>query len=540
MLYPSNKNKSPSAFGDGVAMLILSKPAVIALLFCSFAGLLFSQANMQFLHSIVSPFESGWSVAIKGGGDLNGDGYDDIVLVGRPHGSGPSRKDVYIYLGGSSFSSTPDHIIVDPAYPGPYYGFGSAISYNADINGDGYCDLVISEPRYGVDNWGRVLVYYGGPTFDTTPDLILDGLDYGFITYGLNFGANINISGDFNGDGFNDLVISSEHGNLCHYGQVNIFFGGPTLDTTSDWQFVGEMEEEFGITLAVGDLNGDGYSDLVVSARTSPESGYQVLKLFLGGDQFDSEHDASFTVHTPHMYLLPLMSEDFNHDSYDDLIFLCGNEFQMCWGSAVADLEFELWHTSSPTNLRSIYTARFNGSTYLCYGTPQMQSFNFYRWQEQEGLILEYVIKENYDPHAANQLSYFLGDINGDGHNDILLSNRAETPVLFKVFTTEFDDSVDDEVIPAQIYLTASPNPFCDTAKLCYELKSRGKTTLSVYNLKGQLVARIRDSYLGKEQYSAVWDGKDSLGRKLPCGVYLIKLSVDNKPVSSKKITLIY
>ena len=159
---------------------------VIFLVFCSLAGSVYSQSPMQLLVSIESPFESdtnSWGGNVKGNGDINGDGYNDIVLAGQPLGSGNGRRDVYIYLGGSLVNTAPDYIIPDPASSTGYYSsFGSSIAYNGDLNGDGYCDLVISEPQYGYDHWGRVLAYYGGPDFDIIPDIEWNGQDYGIIT----------------------------------------------------------------------------------------------------------------------------------------------------------------------------------------------------------------------------------------------------------------------------------------------------------------------------------------------------------------------
>lgn len=517
---------------------------VIFLVFCSLAGSVFAQSPMQLLASIESPFVSdtnSWGGSIKGNGDINGDGYNDIVLVGQPLGSGNGRRDVYIYLGGSTVNTDPDYIIPDPSYPGPYQSFGSAIAYNSDLNGDGYCDLVISEPQYGFDNWGRVLIYYGGPSFDTIPDLIYDGLEYGIIPYGLEFGSIVDVTGDFNGDGYFDLVISSIHSNLYHYGQVNIFFGGPGLDTTCDWFYCGDMSEEFGISLTVGDLNGDGFSDLVACSLNSTQINNQGIEVFFGGSDFDNSCDVSYGEFDTDGILTLLMETDFNNDSCDDLVIFHGNEFYICWGSVEVELEFELWHTTLPTNIRSIYTARFENSRYLCYGTPQLETCNFYRWDNAEGMILDYAINENYNPYAATQQSYSLGDVNGDGHNEILLSNRTSSPILFKVFTTEYNsNSIDENVITSPMQLSAYPNPFDNNLSLTYELKEPGIIKFSVFNIKGQLVDRLDDVFKGTGQHTVVWDGNDSLGRKLPSGVYLVKLSVSDKYILCNKVTLYY
>lgn len=290
------------------------------------AGLALCQTPMQLLHTIESPFvndSNNWGGSVKGNGDINGDGFNDIIISGRPIGSALGRRDVYIYLGGQTLSSTPDFIITDPAVPGPHYLFGSSIAYNGDINGDGYCDLVVSEPLYsGAEASGRIHIYYGGPDFDTIADLILDGSNYGIISWGLQFGSNVDLSGDFNGDGFNDLVVSSEHGNLFHYGQINIFYGGPGLDTTSDWFYYGEMLEEFGAAMAVGDINGDGFSDLAAISLFTGSSSSQdrLVKIFLGGLEFSNQVDGTYSFDQDYTWPVMFMDGDVNRDGFDDLV----------------------------------------------------------------------------------------------------------------------------------------------------------------------------------------------------------------------------
>ena len=533
---------------------VIMRKAVIILTFFSIAGLLFSQAAMQLLTSIESPFADdtfswSWGANIKGNGDINGDGYNDIVLAGKPLGSVDGRREVQIYLGGSTLNTEPDYIIPDPSEAQPFSNFNTfakAIAYNGDLNGDGYCDLVISDYSYGWHEWGRVYVYFGGPDFNTTPDLILDGLDYGSQTepFGLNFGHNIDISGDFNGDGFNDLAVSSLHGNIYHYGQVDVFFGGPDFDTVGDWNYYGVMLEEFGYAISVGDLNGDGYSDLVVCSLNWHQVDNQEIKLFFGGPNFDNVCDAIYGGFCSYYGLITLMMDtDFNNDSCDDLVIYQAddNEFKICWGSVDVELNFEIWHTPPPTNIRGLFTARFDDSRYLCYGTPQLETFNFYRWDNESGFTLDYTINENYDPNATRQQSYYLGDVNGDGHSEILLSNRTSNPVQFKVFTTkDGSDSIDDNVLTSPLQLTAYPNPFTQQTALTYDLKEPGMIGLSVYNIKGQLVSNISSGFRGIGQHNEIWDGRDHAGRKLASGVYLLRLKLGEKFITSKKVTLCY
>jgi hypothetical protein len=517
---------------------------VIFLVFCCFAGPVFSQTPMQLLASIESPFVSdtnSWGGNIKGNGDINGDGFNDIVLVGAPIGASQYQRDVYIYLGGLSINNQPDFIITDPAYPGPYYSFGTTATYSNDINGDGYCDLVITQLEDGEDvYWGRVLAFYGGPAFDVIPDIIWNGNDYGLIPYGLQFGYNLDTSGDFNGDGYNDLVISSKHGTLFYSGRVSIFYGGPDIDTICDWSFQGEYGDGFGISLAVGDINGDGYSDLAAFSSYQFETDTTTIQLFLGGIVFDTTPDYAYEVVMGYYIIPMLMDRDMNGDTYDDLLYHLGSAVFVLWGSTTLGNYFVGLHNTPATNLRSIYYADFDGTTYLCYGIPQLENFMFYRWDPQQGCILDYNINENYNPNASNQVSYFLGDINGDGHSEILLSNRTNNPILFKVFSNEYDSALDENFISKPVMRPeVYPNPFTLNTTVTYELRKPCKTEISVYNIKGQFVTMLEDSHMGAGKHSTIWNGKEIAGNDVPSGVYLIQIKIDGKPIGHQKVTII-
>jgi len=526
----------------------------VYLLFYSIAGFLFSQTAMQLLTTIESPFATdtaNWSVNIKGGGDINGDGYDDIVLVGIPLGSEDGVREVYIYLGGNTLNSEPDYIITDPSDPavtGLRNSFASSIAYNSDLNGDGYCDLVISDYNYGIaeDQWGRVYIYFGGPDFSTTPDLILHGQDYmGSHRGNICFGYKIGISGDFNGDGFNDLVVSSLHADLAHYGQADIFFGGPDFDTTSDWAYYGELVEEFASSFAVGDFNGDGFSDLAALSSSFIDDIFSssVVKLFLGGYDFNNQIDASYEFVDDYPYGIMLMNGDINRDGYDDLI-IRNSTNNILYGNSELLGEGENLILPDPEAIPRAYIVS-NDSTFIWtirdnwiqgLMDHQLVSLN------SEG---EYVTNYQllyYPEHMRGcGFGYLLGDINNDGNIDILVTNNVNGNVVFNVMTTHYEPgSVDDAISPPVIKFAASPNPFNASSILSYEIKEPDHVSLSVYNLKGQLVAGLDAGYKGSGQHSVLWDGKDDAGHKLASGVYLLRLKVGDKFTTSKKVTLCY
>jgi hypothetical protein len=144
--------------------------------------------------------------------------------------------------------------------------FGSAAGAG-DFNGDGYPDLVIGAPKLSHDAYrsGAVLVYYGsaqGWASQASQTLSL-------AQTGARFGAAVAVA-DLNGDGFADLVVGAPeyHNGLTRSGAVFVYYGSAAgLDSEPGWQKVNEQaSSQLGLSVAAGDLNGDGFDDLVAGA----------------------------------------------------------------------------------------------------------------------------------------------------------------------------------------------------------------------------------------------------------------------------------
>jgi hypothetical protein len=206
--------------------------------------------------------DSSFGSSVASVGDVNGDGYADLA-VGADTTMG-STGQVYVYLGSATgLSPTPSITLTAP--DGHIGRFGAAVAGAGDVNGDGYADLAVGADEM-MDATGRVYLYLGSAAgFGAMPALRVDGPD------GRNghFGASLAGGGDLNGDGYADLVVGA-WGALELKGRVHVFLGSvtgltstPALSLTgadSSWSY-------FSTSLAsAGDLNGDGYADLVVGA----------------------------------------------------------------------------------------------------------------------------------------------------------------------------------------------------------------------------------------------------------------------------------
>jgi hypothetical protein len=137
---------------------------------------------------------------------------------------------------------------------------GSVVTDIGDFNGDGFDDIAVSAPSYDGGK-GRVYIFYGGSNSDNTPDLIFEG-----EATNINFGISISGAGDFNGDGYDDLIVGCNFINN-YKGRAYIYFGGSNPNTDANVVISGSViNKQLGkVVSGIGDFNNDGYDDVAVA-----------------------------------------------------------------------------------------------------------------------------------------------------------------------------------------------------------------------------------------------------------------------------------
>ena len=206
-------------------------------------------------------------ISVSTAGDVNGDGYADVVVGANAYNGGAADQGlVDIYLGdGTGISDTRQRRLLGGSVDA---WFGFSVGTAGDVNGDGLGDIIVGAPLYenGQSEEGRALVYLG--TWDG-----IGNTDYwkveGNGAYA-HYGSSVFTAGDVNGDGYSDVIVGApgrhDHADV---GFADVFHGSPdTLEETATWTKASNQEGAlFGFSVSsAGDVNGDGYGDVIVGS----------------------------------------------------------------------------------------------------------------------------------------------------------------------------------------------------------------------------------------------------------------------------------
>jgi len=342
----------------------------------------------------------------------------------------------------------------------PGDGFGWIVRNIGDVNNDGADDLAITT-LYGVDNDGTinnrnlVNIYYSDADFDTIPDLSFHSP-----------ATDILGDCDLNGDGYTDLVLANFYQDAGIYydaGEIRVHFGSATgLDTIPDLIINGEYYyHHFGWRFATGNINGDRFDDLVVTAPDDDGFGVGRAYVFLGGNPMDPEPDWYFqpdpndTTTLGAAYGADVTCGDLNNDGLAEFIISApwmsdgGHVFVYAGDTTLSTQPVEVFtyrkgdHLGSrvtylPPQSPNVYGSLLIGGAYID-SLPQIAQAVYVHGASHFSDFTRYTINSPYHPTSPDDpggQAFFwhrgFGDFNGDGVEDFYtLSHRAGFNHLF-------------------------------------------------------------------------------------------------------------
>ncbi|SEQ20769.1 integrin alpha [Nitrosomonas ureae] len=322
---------------------------------------------------------SGWSVSSAG--DVNGDGFDDLII--GAFGAGPNgvynAGSSYVVFGKSAgFNSSLDLSKLDGINGFRLNGVvrydysGTSVSDAGDVNGDGFDDVIIgasgSDPyAYGYSSGFSYVVFGKNTEINASFDLSsLDGSN-GFRMNGLSTsGSNRSVSnaGDINGDGFDDLIVGTFNVGTFNTGSSFVVFGKDSgfdatlnlsnLDSNSGFRL--DNEVTFGNSYSqsvssAGDVNGDGFDDLIVGVpgagssyiifgRSDFINGGEDFPGTVGDDNFTGTKAAeSFKGEAGNDRMIGRGGADsFDGGAGNDYIRILGDDFEIVDGGTGTDI----------------------------------------------------------------------------------------------------------------------------------------------------------------------------------------------------------
>jgi len=385
-------------------------------------------------------------IEVNGAGDINGDGFDDLVIgadYADPNGNNNAGES-YVVFGSASNGAALNLADLDGSNGFVVNGInngdrlGRSFTGAGDVNGDGLDDVVIGAfyaDGNGSSFAGESYVIFGATSNSAVLDLTnLNGTN-GFTINGVaNFstlGRSVSIAGDINGDGLDDIILGANYAfglsGAPRSGEAYVIFGATTNAATLDLSnlngtngfIIGSRTDpaaRLGTSVSrVGDINGDGFDDVIISAiRATTGSSANAGKsyvVFGSANSFGVTLDLSTLNGTNGFVINGIDSDDFsgnsvsgtgdiNGDGLDDLII----------GAFLGD-------PNGSSNA---------GESYVIFGSTDGfdATLDLSDLDGLNGFVLNGI---DSDDRAGSSVSG-AGDINGDGINDVIIGASRGDP----------------------------------------------------------------------------------------------------------------
>jgi hypothetical protein len=370
-------------------------------------------------------------------GDVDGDGYDDIVIGAGKYDNNRGRA--YLFYGGPDMDTTCDLI-----FEGETEGdvFGGNVSCG-DIDNDGYEDIIIGAWRFK-SGTGRAYLYWGSERsrMDSNPDKIFDGE----AQEGAGFSHSVVY--DIDNDGYRDIIFGAFRYPDDGTGRAYLYYGNTKelMDTSYDLIFTAENSgDNFAFAIGCGDVDNDGYGDIIIGARFYPggEPSQGRAYLYYGGSRsnMDAKADEIFDAESKgtHFFGQDIVCHDFNNDGHDDMVIGAQG-----------------------------YNGR-QGRAYLFYGDTRA---NF-----------DTVADKTFDGEVERSdygFAIICGDIDGDDNDDIVIGADFIRQQVGRVYLYWGSELSGPSMKPGRIFTGENPGDWFSLKMACGDINNDGYEDLVI------------------------------------------------------------
>ncbi len=456
-----------------------------------------------------------------GAGDVNGDGYADLV-IGQPDYDTTDKLGNPVTDGG--------RVLIEYGSPtGPAtesilssfsaWRFGASVAGAGDVNGDGYSDFVVGAPnaQFSLAGEGAARVYTGGPS-----GIGLLWTQYGGEANG-GFGSAVSSAGDVDGDGLSDVLVGAvfqDMGGSQDQGRAYVYRGPLPAGASAFWTASGGSSfANLGHSLAsAGDVNGDGWNDLVFGLPGYNGTGYrqgQARVYYGSGGGGTFQLGLAYHASTPTHSIQPSCMTDPG-----SLVLLSTGR------SAAGRTRVRLQYKVSPTiGLAGTTAAGFTG--YSATGAPGSDG-------SLVGLLASAGGLSNGMPYAwqvrtlARNVYFPTGPWRAPAR-----SGRREADVRTP---GSYLNVADGRPAPELQLADVRPNPMLTSTSVVFSLARAGNVSLAVHDVQGRRVRTLAGGVMGAGEHHVAWDGRLDDGASSGAGIYWVRLAAEGRVLTRKVV----
>ena len=219
--------------------------------------------------------------SVSGAGDVNGDGYDDVIVGADSYDAGQTNEGAaFVFLGSALGVSDGNPSNAGARLESDQVNamLGGSVAGVGDVNGDSYGDVIVGAVQYdaGQTDEGAAFLFLGSASGIAAGNPTTAAARLESDQLGARLGASVAGAGDVNGDGYDDVIVGASLFNAGQPGDgaAFIFLGSGSgisngIPATAATQLDSNQGgAEFGSSVdGAGDVNGDGYADVVVGAH---------------------------------------------------------------------------------------------------------------------------------------------------------------------------------------------------------------------------------------------------------------------------------